>query len=222
MADNNDKSNSGNGTGVFIPQCILDGSALTNPAIFNRPQRKRRGSGHAHQSDVKHSSSSKQNQKQQSSPQQQQQQQQHAPTSAANAGTSSGTASAKNPFAATPRNIRQQQLLCNLVAAADCFSEATGAATLPPTASRGPSLDVSGHANLVGGGSGLPPPSGGCSSRASTDMVRSGSRTSLDTYHYQRSSIDMRTSMDVSCKDTAREGHAFWACGCLLHQQHNF
>lgn len=200
MADNNDKSSTGNGTGVFIPQCILDGSALSNPAIFNRPHRKRRGSGHAAQSDSKHSSS-KQNQKQQQQQTQTQQQSQHAPTSIAPNATASapGTTTAKNPFAATPRNIRQQQLLCNLVAAADCFSEVTaaaaGAAQLPPTPSRGPSIDLTGGmaSAATAAANGLPPPS----SRASLDMVRSGSRTSLDSFYYQRSSMEVRMAVPL-------------------------
>lgn len=184
--DNNDKCSTGNGTGVFIPQCILDGSALSNPAIFNRPQRKRRGSGHTTQSDTKHSSS-KQSQKQQ---QQQHNSQQHSSpqTSTAAASSSSGAAAAKNPFAATPRNIRQQQLLCNLSAAADCFSDvaagpAAAAAQLPPTPSRGPSLDLGLTAAAAAYGS--------SNRRMSVDFSGSNNRTSLESSYYQRPSIDV-------------------------------
>uniref|UniRef100_A0A383W6Q8 Uncharacterized protein n=1 Tax=Tetradesmus obliquus TaxID=3088 RepID=A0A383W6Q8_TETOB len=214
-----------NGTGVFIPACILDGSALSNPAIMSKPHRKRRGSGTQAQSEPKHGSNgSKASQKQQ--PQQQ--------AAAAGAGSSAAAGSSavgKNPFAATPKNIRQQQLLCNLVAAADCFSEAAtpaAANTLPPVGSTGnlsgaaatsrsPSLDLSSlpAAALVQqqqqallAAAAAAAAAGGMARAPSFELTRSASRASLDSscYHYPRSSVDMassaRTSVDQSCRSS--------------------
>jgi hypothetical protein len=215
-----------NGTGVFIPACILDGSALANPAIMSKPHRKRRGSATQAQSEPKHGSNGgKQSQKQQ-----QQQPAAAAASSGAAAGssTSSGnTGAAKNPFAATPKNIRQQQLLCNLVAAADCFSEAAApaGATLPPVgstgnlcgaaaSSRSPSLDLGAvpaaalvqqqqQALLAAAAA-----AGGMARAPSFELTCSNSRASMDSscYYYPRSSVDMasstRTSVDQSCRSS--------------------
>lgn len=104
-------------------------------------------------------------------------------------GHGSHSTSAKNPFAATPKNIRQQQLLCNLVAAADSFTDPSAPAA-SGGASRAPSLDYSG----------MPPAFPG---RPSTDhrqsmdmnnMSRATSRTSLESWGYMRG----RNSMDVN------------------------
>lgn len=123
---------------------------------------------------------------------------------AAGSGSGGHSTSAKNPFAATPKNIRQQQLLCNLMAAADSFTEGGSGGPSAPAAGAGagsrPSLDCSA----------MPPP---CPpgrpsvDRASLDMTmsRATSRTSLESWGYMqrgRNSCDLngaaanRASMD--------------------------
>lgn len=221
-----DAPGTSNGTGVFIPACILDGSALSNPAIMSKPHRKRRGSGTQAQSEPKHGSNgSKASQKQQ--PQQQ------AAAGAGSSASAGSSAAGKNPFAATPKNIRQQQLLCNLVAAADCFSEAAtpaAANSMPPVGSTGnlsgaaatsrsPSLDLSSlpAAALVQqqqqqqallAAAAAAAAAGGMARAPSFELTRSASRASLDSscYHYPRSSVDMassaRTSVDQSCRSS--------------------
>ncbi|KAF6253697.1 hypothetical protein COO60DRAFT_397713 [Scenedesmus sp. NREL 46B-D3] len=214
-----------NGTGVFIPACILDGSALANPAIMSKPHRKRRGSAVQLQSEPKHGSTGgKQLQKQQQQPEVG-----AGPgDAAAGSSSSSGNSAAKNPFAATPKNIRQQQLLCNLVAAADCFSEAAGpaAVALPPVgssgnlsvaaSSRSPSLDLAAvpaaalvqqqqqQALLAAAAAAA---AGGMALAPSFELTRSSSRASMDScYYHPRSSCELasstRTSGEQSCRSS--------------------
>eukprot|EP00775_Hariotina_reticulata_P001634 gene1634-1975_t len=237
-----DVPSTASGTGVFIPACILDGSALKNPAVFGKFPRKRRGSaistssGGSSKSDKSSSPASarsdspardkgtgkghKQQHKDRaasevpvvdhaSAPDQQEQQQEQMLEVDANSSNSSNfsgqpgeastsTPAAKNPFAATPRNIRQQQLLCNLVAAADSFTDpaappaaALGTVGLPWGSSNSASSRAPGHE--------LPrTPAAG----KSMDLTRTNSRTSLDSSYYQyaaRNSMDVRSSMDFSC-----------------------
>lgn len=239
IAMSSDVPSTANGTGVFIPACILDGSALKNPAVFCKFPRKRRGSaistssGGSSKSDKSSSPASarsdspargngkghKQQHKDRtttsevpvvdyaSAPDQQAQLQEQVlevnatSSNSSNVSVQPGEAStsspaAKNPFAATPKNIRQQQLLCNLVAAADSFTDpaappaaALGTAGLPWGSSNSASSRAPGHE--------LPrTPAAG----KSVDLTRTNSRTSLDSSYYQyaaRNSMDVRSSMDI-------------------------
>lgn len=198
---------------LLLQACILDGSAMSNPAIAARfPRRQRRGSapathGHSQQhSDTSPSSGSCRSECSAATGAHQERGGAHAGgrnggRHHAAGGGSGHSTSAKNPFAATPKNIRQQQLLCNLMAAADSFTEGSGPSA--PAAGAGssrPSLDCSA----------MPPP---CPpgrpsvDRASFDitMSRATSRTSLESWGYMqrgRNSCDLngaaanRASMD--------------------------
>lgn len=237
------------GTGVFIPACILDGSALTNPAIAAKfPRRQRRGSAPLTHAGPAAADTGKQQQQHNSSPSSRSEsaavaatgaERSHGSRAGRNHGPSHST-SAKNPFAATPRNIRQQQLLCNLMAAADSFPDTVAAggggggggpsrgASLdygnmpPPAPCRGASLDYSN----------MPPPApssaAGRSSMDVSSMTRAASRTSLDSYGWGymsrgRSSCDMsaRQSVDNSYAGTRQSMESYGGPSMRSSMDHN-
>lgn len=201
-----------------VQACILDGSAMSNPAIAAKfPRRQRRGSASSYHGPNHVSETSKQhNGSSPSSPSSHSdtaatgtasssQERSHGGRNSRHQGGSSHSTSAKNPFAATPKNIRQQQLLCNLMAAADCFTD--GAAPAGPGAgasSRGASLDYSAMPPPVPGS--VPAAGRPSMDRPSMDMSsmsRATSRTSLESWGYMnrgRNSCDMgagnRASME--------------------------